>query len=42
MAEKTTKPKRRKKFVPSEKHKDKTEPWQKLYQLMEDKLKKNK
>jgi len=41
LAEKTTKPKKRaKKFVPSEKHKDKTEPWQKFYHLVEEKLKK--
>ncbi|MFD1780270.1 hypothetical protein ACFSFW_16520 [Fredinandcohnia salidurans] len=41
MAEKITKPKKRtKKFVPSEKHKDKTEPWQKFYHLVEEKLKK--
>ncbi|MFT4416307.1 hypothetical protein ACLM5H_20795 [Fredinandcohnia humi] len=43
LAEKTedVKKKRAKKFVPSEKHKDKTEPWQKLYQLVEEKLKKS-
>ncbi|WP_275695536.1 hypothetical protein [Fredinandcohnia quinoae] len=42
MAEKiaSQRKKRTKKFVADEKHKDKTEPWQKLYQLVEEKLKK--